>query len=222
MLRISTINFDTRTPPKIPHMRTFFRSAFIFPELLGVSEPDNMALVFHEALHAYTRLPDFSNPLNPSVSNLKAVLGCDTNQLGTYDITAYLKQFTTEQLLPNPRPCSYFAPYQPPPDGQVKKRSRRDFSGIRNRRQLPVDNIRVKLSLRGHFQSNLADFPEVLPLAPHSATTDGPILGQRRPSNIADSGPVSTLAALALRKSEMCADRFLHAVRGSQAAASRA
>ena len=112
----STINFDTRTPPKIPHMRTFFRSAFIFPELLGVSEPDNMALVFHEALHAYTRLPDFSNPLNPSVSNLKAVLGCDTNQLGTYDITAYLKQFTTEQLLPNPRPCSYFALYQPPPD----------------------------------------------------------------------------------------------------------
>jgi hypothetical protein len=118
-----TIVFDKRTPPKILRMRTFFRSAYIFPELLGVAEPNNMALVFHEALHAYTRLPDQGPILNySSAASLKNDLGCTWSLLGdTYDITAFLLQFTTlttQQLSDPPQPCSYFAGEGAPPDPQ--------------------------------------------------------------------------------------------------------
>jgi hypothetical protein len=104
-------------------MRTFFRSAYIFPELLGVAEPNNMALVFHEALHAYTRLPDQGPILNySSAASLKNDLGCTWSLLGdTYDITAFLLQFTTlttQQLSDPPQPCSYFAGEGAPPDPQ--------------------------------------------------------------------------------------------------------
>jgi hypothetical protein len=116
----STIIFDPRTPPKIPHMRTFFRSAHIFPELLGVPEPNNMATIFHEALHAYTRLQDQASILNFQAPSLKKALGC-TEQIGagTYDITAYLLQFTTltaQQVSTQPQPCSSFLGDQAPPD----------------------------------------------------------------------------------------------------------
>ena len=111
----ATIIFDARQSPKIPRMRTFFRSGHIFPELLGIAEPNNMATIFHEALHAYTRLPD--KPTLTSGPSLKGALGCDMNPgLGTYDITAYLKQFTN-QYLPNPvKACTAFAFITPPDD----------------------------------------------------------------------------------------------------------
>ena len=91
-------------------MRTLFRSAHIFPELLGVAEPNNMATIFHEALHAYTRVTD---------QGLKHVFNCtdpDNPAASTYPITAYLLQFVKEQLLLNPQPCSVFQFWSPPDD----------------------------------------------------------------------------------------------------------
>jgi hypothetical protein len=116
----STIIFDSRTPPKIPRLRTFFRSAHIFPELLGVPEPNNMATIFHEALHAYTRLQDQASIFNFQGPSLKKALGC-TEQIGagTYDISAYLLQFTTltsQQVSTQPQPCSTFFGAVAPPD----------------------------------------------------------------------------------------------------------
>jgi hypothetical protein len=116
----STIIFDSRTPPKIPRLRTFFRSAHIFPELLGVPEPNNMATIFHEALHAYTRLQDQASLFNFQGPSLKKALGC-TEQIGagTYDISAYLLQFTTltsQQVSTQPQPCSTFFGAVAPPD----------------------------------------------------------------------------------------------------------
>jgi hypothetical protein len=109
----STIIFDHWKPPSIPHVRTFFRPAFIYRELLGVPEPNNMALIFHESLHSYTRLGDIEL-FKPN--DLKRVLGCDRNWSGTYDITKYLIQFTTQQLLPNPKGCQTFSGNVPGPD----------------------------------------------------------------------------------------------------------
>ena len=110
-----TIGYDDWMTPNIPPMRTFFRPTAIWRELSNTSGPhdaDNMALIFHEALHAYTRLPD--SPGLFSVPNLKKVLGCDVNFSGTYDITAFLMQFTEPIPPMGIDNCSTFTGQLPP------------------------------------------------------------------------------------------------------------
>jgi IPT/TIG domain len=99
-----TIASDAWTPPNIPGMKTFFNPRAIYielpnPGLTSVPGPNdylNMATVFHEALHAYTRLIDAPNLLvePPTTPSLKLSLGCSLNYAGTYDITRFLSQFT--------------------------------------------------------------------------------------------------------------------------------
>jgi hypothetical protein len=114
-----TIIFDKILKPGvIPQMRTFYHPVWIYRELLGMvgqHDADNMALVFHEALHAYTRLPDFPNFfIDPNQPSLKGVLGCNKNWTGTYDITAFLMQFTNPIPEQNIDPCSGFSGRVPP------------------------------------------------------------------------------------------------------------
>ena len=63
----ATITFDKWTPPIIPRMSAFFRPTIIFRELdvTGPNDTYNMALIFHEGLHAYTRpgAPCFGSPV---------------------------------------------------------------------------------------------------------------------------------------------------------------
>lgn len=86
-LAAETVTYD-RVPPDIPRMKAFFLPGAIYREILTSSAPhdaDNMALIFHEALHAYTRLSD---------SGLKGELGCDPDSNGSWDISYFLLQFT--------------------------------------------------------------------------------------------------------------------------------
>jgi hypothetical protein len=100
-----TVIFDPWDRIHIPPMRAYFYPSGIYQELLDPSLQNvdpvkgaiNIAEVFHEALHAYTRVPDF--PQSKGAPSLKGMLGCsiNTNPPGyTWDITLYLRQFTRE------------------------------------------------------------------------------------------------------------------------------
>ncbi|HEU5234523.1 MAG TPA: IPT/TIG domain-containing protein [Terriglobales bacterium] len=109
----STVIFDSRQRPTIPPMRTFFNPNIIWREFQNVSGPhdaDNMAMVFHEALHAYTRLPDFPDILNLAGPSLKKELQCSLDpEKGTYDVTAFLMQFTNTTPPAVVQGCTSFA-----------------------------------------------------------------------------------------------------------------
>ncbi|HEV3039143.1 MAG TPA: IPT/TIG domain-containing protein [Candidatus Angelobacter sp.] len=111
-IKAETVIFDSFKPPAIPRMRTFFRPTIILKQLLGVTGTNasaNMAAVFHEALHSYTRLADTAGIMNSAEPSLKKQLGCvETLAGGTGDITAYLRQFTIDGARTTIDPCSKF------------------------------------------------------------------------------------------------------------------
>jgi hypothetical protein len=115
-VRAATVEYpEWVSPQPLPPLTTFFLPSIIWKELLSdvaddyaQSGRDNMAMVFHEALHGYTRLKD---------PELKGVLGCSTGMVeGSYDITLFLKQFTRLPPLASSaiQPCSYFSNQTPP------------------------------------------------------------------------------------------------------------
>jgi hypothetical protein len=84
-------------------LRAFFEPRAIY---LSATNDDNIALLFHEALHGY-RMED-----DPS---LQAYLGCTQGFDDTRDITFYLKQFVGAQPLQGiPSTCKYIEDHQMP------------------------------------------------------------------------------------------------------------
>ena len=106
-----TFVFNKRTPPDIPAMITFFRPGAIsrkHQNLPGPRDADNMVMVCHEALHAYTRLID-NGGLDTQAPSLKKELGCNTDDLDTYDITSFLMQFTNRAASSAVSLCTSFS-----------------------------------------------------------------------------------------------------------------